>query len=64
MLTHLHVSIVVYLKRQNIVGRDLDDEFVYKTDDDDSDLYVSGGVPNLQEESYVRFINSTLLSGP
>ena len=43
---------------------DLDDKFLHKIDDDSSDLDGSGGVSNLQEESYICFINSVLLSGP
>ena len=41
---------------------DLDDEFVYKIDEDESDIDVSGVVPNLQEEPCVHF-NSILLFG-
>ena len=36
---------------------DIDDEFVDEIDDDNSDLDVSDVVSNMQEESYVRFIN-------
>ena len=38
---------------------DLDDKFVYKTDDDNSDVDVSGVVPNVQGEPSVHFINNT-----
>ena len=39
---------------------DLDDEFVHEIDDNDSGVDVSSIVPNVQEETRVRFINSII----